>query len=173
LPIAGGSLLLGYLTLQRLAEVAIDRRHTPKLLARGAYEVGAKQYPVLVAFHTTWLLTLWGFGWNHTLRPGFVALFVLLQIGRLWVMRTLGERWTTRVIMTPWAAPVTSGLYRFLRHPNYLIVALELPCVSLALGLLWHAIVFGALNLVVTGRRARSEDEAFAELAASQKADQN
>lgn len=168
MPIANGSLLLGYLTLQRLAELVMDRRHTPKLLARGGYEVDAAQYRVLVAFHTTWLLTLWVFGWNQTLRPGFVVLFVFLQLGRLWVMRTLGDRWTTRVIMTPWAPRLTSGPYRFLRHPNYLIVAFELPCVSLALGLVWHALVFGALNVIVTGRRARAEDVAFTELAASQ-----
>jgi methyltransferase len=167
LPITNGLLLLVYLTLQRLAELVIAQRHTPKLLARGAYEVGAAHYPVMIALHTTWLLTLWALGWNHALGPAFVVLFVFLQIGRFWVMRTLGERWTTRIIMTPWASPVTSGPFRFVRHPNYLIVALELPCVSLALGLLWHALVFGTLNLIMTGWRISSEDAAFAQLAAS------
>jgi methyltransferase len=167
LPIANGLLLLIYLTLQRLLELVIAQRNTRKLLARGAYEVGAAHYPAMIAFHTTWLLTLWGFGWNHALRPEFVLVFVFLQIGRFWVMRTLGERWTTRVIMTPWAPPVTSGPFRFVRHPNYLIVVLELPCVSLALGLLWHALVFGALNLIMTWWRMGSEDAAFAQLAAS------
>lgn len=167
LPVANGLLLLVYVTLQRLLELAIAQRNTRKLLARGAYEVGAAHYPAMVALHTTWLLTLWGFGWNNTLRWEFVLLFVLLQIGRFWVMRTLGERWTTRIIMTPWASPVTSGPFRFVRHPNYLIVALELACVSLALGLLWHALVFGALNLIMTGWRIRSENAAFAQLAAS------
>lgn len=167
LPIASGVLLLVYLTLQRLAELAIARRNTRKLLARGAYEVCAAHYPVMIAFHATWLLSLWGFGWNHTLRPEFVLLFVLLQLGRFWVMRTLDERWTTRIIMTPWAPAVTSGPFHFVRHPNYLIVAFELPCVSLALGLLWHALVFGALNLIMTSWRMKSEDAAFAQLAAS------
>jgi isoprenylcysteine carboxyl methyltransferase (ICMT) family protein YpbQ len=82
-------------------------------------------------------------------KPAFVALFVFLQIGRFWGLRTLGARWTTRIIMTPWAPPVTSGSFRFVRHPNYLIVALELPCASLALALLWHALAFGALNLIM------------------------
>ncbi len=87
----------------------------------------------MIALHATWLVTLWLFGWNHPLVPAFVALFIVLQVGRFWVLGTLGERWTTRIIMTPWAAPVTSGPFRFVRHPNYLIVAFELPCVSLAL----------------------------------------
>ena len=115
----------------------------------------------MIAFHVAWLLSLWAFGWNQPLVPAFTVLLALLQIGRFWVMHALGERWTTRIIMTPWAPPVTSGPYRFLRHPNYFIVALELPCVSLALGLWWHALLFGALNLVVLRRRIAAEDAAF------------
>jgi methyltransferase len=157
-----GLLLLAYITLQRLVELVIARRNTRALLARGAYEAGAAHYPAMIALHATWLLTLWIFGWNHALVPAYLALFALLQIGRYWVLRTLGERWTTRIIMTPWAPPVTSGPFRFVRHPNYLIVAFELPTASLALGLLWHALVFGALNLAMIAWRIRSEDAAFA-----------
>jgi methyltransferase len=159
--ISGGWLLLAYVTLQRLVELVVAQRNTRNLLARGAYEVGAAHYPAMVALHATWLLTLWIFGWNRPLVPAFVAFFVLLQLGRFWVLRTLGERWTTRIIMTPWAPPVTSGPFRFVRHPNYLIVAFELPCVSLALGLLWHALLFGTLNLIMLAWRIRSEDAAF------------
>jgi methyltransferase len=167
LPITNDLLLLVYVTLQRLLELVIAHRNTRKLLARGAYEVGSAHYPAMVALHATWLLTLWCFGWNRSLVPAFVVLFVFLQIGRFWVLRTLGERWTTRIIMTPWLSPVTSGPFRFVRHPNYLIVALELPCVSLALALPWHAFVFGALNLIMIAWRIRSEDAAFGRLATS------
>jgi methyltransferase len=159
-----GLFLLTYVTLQRLVELIIAQRNTRALVARGAYEAGAAHYPVMVALHATWLLTLWIFGWNRTLMPGFVALVVVLQLGRFWVLRTLGARWTTRIIMTPWSQPVTSGPFRFVRHPNYLIVAFELPAISLALGLLWHALVFGALNLAMIAWRIRSEDAAFAQL---------
>ena len=159
-----GPLLLMYVTLQRLVELVIAQRNTRKLLARGAYEAGAAHYPVMIALHASWLLSLWALGWNRTLVPGFVALFVILQIGRFWVLRTLGERWTTRIIMTPWAAPVTAGPFRFVRHPNYLIVAFELPCISLALGLVWHALVFGVLNLLMIAWRIRSENAAYARM---------
>ncbi len=161
-PVANGALLLLYLTLQRLMELAVARRNTRRLLARGAYEVDASAYPIMVAFHAAWLVSLWALGWNRELIPAFVLLVGLLQAGRFWIMATLGERWTTRIIVTPWAPPLTTGPYRFVRHPNYLIVALELPCVSLALGLWWHALVFGALNLAMLRRRVRSEDAAFA-----------
>lgn len=161
------AILLVYVTLQRLVELAIAKRNTRLLLARGAYEVDAAQYRVMVALHAAWLLTLWWLGWSQSMTAQFAAFFVLLQIGRFWVLRTLGARWTTRIVMVPWAAPITSGPFRFVRHPNYLVVAFELPCVSLALGLVWHALIFGTLNLAMIAWRIRSEDAAFARLAAA------
>jgi len=162
LPLPSGALLLAFLTLQRLIESQIARRHTRALLARGAYECGADHYPIMVALHATWLCSLWYFGWNHGVAPLFLGLLVMLQFGRVWVLRTLGERWTTRIIIVPRAAPVRSGPFRFMRHPNYVIVAAELPCVSLALGLQWHALLFGTLNIAMLGWRIRAENAAFA-----------
>ncbi len=156
-----GLILLVYLTLARGVELVIAQRNTRRLLARGAYEFGRGHYPVMIALHASWLITLWAFGWNHALITAFVIPFVILQFGRYWILATLGERWTTRIIMTPWATPITSGPFRFVRHPNYLVVALELPCASLALGLVWHAWVFGALNLLMLAWRIRSENTAF------------
>jgi len=72
---ANGWLLLAYVTLQRLVELVIARRNTSKLLAAGAYEAGAAHYPVMIALHASWLLTLWAFGWNRALVPAFVLLF--------------------------------------------------------------------------------------------------
>ncbi len=157
-----GALLLAFLTVQRLVELRIARRHTRALLARGAYECGAGHYPVMVALHASWLCSLWFFGWNRGVAPAFLGVFVLMQCGRAWVLRTLGERWTTRIIIAPGAAPITSGPFRLLRHPNYAVVAIELPCVSLALGLGWHALLFGTLNLAMLGWRIRTENAAFA-----------
>jgi methyltransferase len=157
-----GLLFLAYLTLQRTVELIIARRNTAALFAKGAYEVGAGHYPAIVALHASWLATLWIFGWNHDLVAAPLVAFALLQAGRLWVLQTLGERWTTRIVIAPGAPPVTTGPYCFLRHPNYLIVALELPCASLALGLSWHAAIFGMLNLAMLAWRIRCEDAAFA-----------
>jgi methyltransferase len=157
-----GALLLAFLTLQRLSELIIASRNTKALLRAGAYERGAGHYPVMVAFHATWLATLWFFGWNHAASAPYVVVFAVLQAARLWVILTLGRRWTTRIIVLPGVPAVTSGPFRFVRHPNYLVVALEIPCVSLALGLAWHATLFGALNLALLWWRADAEDRAFA-----------
>ncbi len=158
----GALALLAFLTAQRGVELAIATRNTKRLLAAGGYEVGAGHYPVMVAMHATWLATLWWFGRGHALVAPFVVAFAVLQLGRVWVLATLGGRWTTRIIMLPNAPPVTSGPFRFVRHPNYLVVALELPCVSLALGLVWHAVLFGTLDLAMLWWRIRVENRAYA-----------
>lgn len=154
--------LLLFLSLQRLSELVIAKRNTQQLLLRGAYEVGASHYPVMVGLHGSWLASLWWFGHDRVLSIPFVVAFVVLQLGRAWVLSTLGRRWTTRIIIVPDERPITRGPFRFVRHPNYLIVAFELPCVSLALGLMWHALVFGVLNLLVLAWRTRCENRAFA-----------
>ncbi len=161
----GSLALLGFLTIQRAIELVIATRHTRALLARGAYEVGASHYPIMVAMHATWLASLWIFGFGRPLSLPFLAFFVVLQLGRVWVLATLGERWTTRIIVLPGAAPIVSGPFRFVRHPNYLVVALEIPCVPLALGLVWVALAFGAANLAMLAWRIRSENGAYAQLA--------
>ncbi len=161
----GSLALLAFLTIQRAIELAIATRHTRALLARGAYEVGASHYPVMVAMHAAWLATLWICGLGRPLSLPFLAFFVVLQLGRLWVLATLGERWTTRIIVLPGAAPIVKGPFRFVRHPNYLVVAFEIPCVPLALGLAWVAILFGAANLAMLAWRIRCENGAYARLA--------
>jgi methyltransferase len=157
---AGFALLL-FVTLQRAIELAIAARNTRSLLARGAYEVGADHYPSMIALHASWLITLWIFGFWHTIVSVFVPFFIVLQCARLWVLGTLGSRWTTRIIILPNAPRIATGPYRFCSHPNYLVVAFELPCVSLALGLPWHALVFGFLNLALLRVRIRAEDAAL------------
>ncbi len=161
----GSLALLGFLTIQRAIELVIATRHTRSLLARGAYEVGASHYPVMVAMHATWLASLWIFGLGRPLSLPFLAFFVVLQLGRVWVLATLGERWTTRIIVLPGAAPIVTGPFRFVRHPNYLVVAFEIPCVPLALGLTWVALVFGIANLAMLAWRIRCENGAYARLA--------
>ncbi len=157
-----GSALLAFVTLQRLVELVLARRNTARLVARGAVEHGAGHYPLMVALHAGWLLSLWWFGWARDASLAFVIAYALLQVARVWVLATLGERWTTRILLLPGVAPIVSGPFRFVRHPNYAVVALELPCVSLALGLVWHALLFGGLNLVMLRHRIQAEDAAYA-----------
>ncbi len=156
-----GLLVLALVTLQRAVELLLARRNTRRLKARGAVEVGADQYPAIVLLHLAWLLGLWGFGWNRPVQLPWLALFLVLQAGRAWVLMTLGERWTTRVLMLPNEPLVRRGPYRLIPHPNYLVVALEIPVLPLAFGLGRYALVFGLLNLALLALRIRVEGKAL------------
>lgn len=154
--------LLGFVTVQRLAELAWSRRNQARLKALGAIEAGAAHYPVMVALHALWIATLWALGWSRALIWPWAAAFLALQLGRVWVLATLKGRWTTRVWVVPGETLVRGGPYRWVAHPNYLVVALEVPCLPLALGLPWPALGFGLANLAVLAWRIRVEDRALA-----------
>jgi methyltransferase len=161
-------LVVGLVALERIAELIHSRRNTTALLARGGRESGAEHYPLFVLLHAAWLAALAVFARPDASPDWFwLAVFVLLQAARLWVIATLGPYWTTRIVTVPGASPVRSGPYRFLRHPNYLIVAIEIPALSLALGEPAVALLFGALNLALLGYRIRVEDAARAGLASA------
>src|SRR5258708_2210232 len=158
-------LILGLVTLQRLGELVLSRRNTDRLRARGAHEVAAGHYPLIVLLHTAWLVGLWYLVVWHTpdmaLSWPLLAVFAILQALRLWVIATLGSRWTTRIIVLPGAPLVTNGPYRFVAHPNYCIVAGEILVLPLVFGLVWYGIVFSVLNAVVLWIRIRAEEAAL------------
>ncbi|NQW12528.1 MAG: hypothetical protein HQ481_21900 [Alphaproteobacteria bacterium] len=160
-------LIIVLVALQRLGELVLARRNTARLLAAGAVEHGAGHYPVMVTLHLAWLAALLWLA-PGPVTWGWIAVFVVLQAARVWVIATLGPRWTTRIIAVPGASLVRSGPYRFLRHPNYVIVALEIPILPLALDLPWAALVFGVANLAVLAWRIRTEDAALSQTAVDQ-----
>jgi methyltransferase len=153
--------VLALVTLQRLAELALARRNTRRLLARGAVEVAPGHYPAIVALHAAWLSGLWLLALSRVPDPVLLAVFCLLQVGRGWVLASLGPYWTTRIIVVPGAPLVRSGPYRFVRHPNYLIVAGEILVLPLAFGLPLFAVVFSGLNALVLWVRIQAEDAAL------------
>ena len=158
---AAAILLLAFVTLQRLAELVWNRSNEVALRAKGAVEAGHGHYPVMVALHAAWLVALWLFGWDRPLVWLFVGLYALLQLGRIWVLATLGRRWTTRVFVIAGETLVARGPYRFVRHPNYVVVGLEFFILPLAFGLWPIAAIFGVANLALLAWRIRSEDEAL------------
>ena len=154
--------ILGFVTLQRLSELQLAKANTAKLLARGAHEVAPRHYPLIVAVHIGWLASLWLLAPGREIAWPLIGGFALLQLARLWVIRTLGERWTTRIIILPGAPLAAGGPFRFVRHPNYLIVAAEIALLPLAFGL-WHiALLFTLLNAAVLAIRIHAENAALA-----------
>ena len=149
------------MTLQRVGELWLSNRNTRRLLASGAREYGASHYPLIVAVHALWLIGLW---WRAPDRPidGFwLGLFVLIEIARIWVLATLGRRWTTRIIVLPNSPLVRRGPYRFVNHPNYLIVMGEIAVLPLVFGLWRIALIFTLLNAAIIAIRIREENRAL------------
>jgi methyltransferase len=156
-----GAILLLLVTLQRIGELWLSVRNTRRLLAQGAREHGRGHYPLIIAVHALWLGALW---WLAPLRPidGFwLAIFVLLQIGRVWVLATLGPRWTTRIIVLPDAPLVRRGPYRFVNHPNYVVVVGEIAVLPLVFSLWQVALIFTLLNAAVLWVRIGEESRAL------------
>jgi methyltransferase len=153
--------ILALVTLQRLGELLLSNRNTRRLLARGAHEVGAAHYPLIVAVHAAWLAALWWLAPGRGIDGFWLGLFVFLQVARIWVIATLGPRWTTRIIVAGDAPLVRRGPYRFLDHPNYLVVVGEIAALPLAFGLWRVAILFTLLNAAVLVIRIREENRAL------------
>ena len=153
--------ILALVTLQRIGELWLSNRNTRRLLAQGAHEVGAAHYPLIVAVHTLWLVALWWLAPGRPVDAFWLALFVLIEIGRIWVLTTLGPRWTTRIIVLPSAALVRRGPYRFVNHPNYLVVTGEIAVLPLVFGLWRVALIFSILNAAVLAIRVGAENRAL------------
>ena len=149
--------VLGLVTAQRVGELFLAEHNTRHLRAQGAIETGANHYIFIVLLHGAWLLGLWALAWDRPVNLALLAVFVVLQAARVWVIATLGARWTTRIITLPSAPLVTKGPYRFVSHPNYVVVALEIAVLPLAFGLVAYAIVFSLLNAAMMWVRIRSE----------------
>ena len=160
-----GFVLLALVALQRMAELLWARANTKRLLAEGGYEAGRGHYPFLVGLHGTWLLSLaTAVAVAPPLPlslPALVA-FLALQPLRLWVILSLGRRWTTRIIIKPEAPLSRAGPYRFLRHPNYLIVAAEIALLPLVFGQWPIALGFSVANAGLLAWRVAVEDRALA-----------
>jgi methyltransferase len=153
--------VVGLVALQRIGELIWGQRNTKRLRTRGAIEFGASHYPLIGALHASWLVVLIVFipadaqpDWS------MLAFYALLQPLRYWAIASLGDYWTTRVMVVPGATTVRRGPYRWLRHPNYLVVAVEIPLLPAAFGAGMIAAVFGVLNVAILTWRIRVEDAA-------------
>ncbi len=158
--------LLGLIGLQRLLELRRSALNRQSLLAQGAQEVGQGHYPWMVAMHSAFLpacaLEAWALSREWTSWGFLFCGILLLATGlRWWAITTLGERWTTRVMILSGSKRIRRGPYRYLNHPNYLAVILEMLAVPMILSNYWTASIFSALNAAVLGVRIRGENHAL------------
>lgn len=138
------------------------------MLAKGAYEVGASHYPYMILLHVSFfvclLIEVIYFKSTGALNYNLFVLFLLLQLLRVWCLVSLGPFWNTKIIILPGAEVVVKGPYSFMRHPNYLVVCLEIAVLPLMFQAFITAICFTILNLMILSIRIPIEEKALKEV---------
>ncbi len=157
---------MGVLLMERLLETVVARRNGSWIVARGGFECHRGFTRVLLGFHGLWFAAFFLEAFVRKAAPivhpaHIVFLLVLLQAGRYGCILSLGRFWNTRIFVLPGAAPVRRGLYRWFRHPNYLIVRVEIALYPTLFGCFATALVFGTANLWILQQRIRQEEESM------------
>lgn len=163
------SVVVALVGLSRLTELGVSRRNVAHMLLRGGREHAPEQMKWMTLLHVGWLVAMplevlffdRPFGWP--LAIGAAMVFLAGHALRTAAKRALGPYWTVRVVTVPNAPVVSGGIYRYLRHPNYAGVALELVALPLLHGAWLTALVASALNALVLSRRIRAEERALRE----------
>lgn len=154
--------VMTFVVTERLVELALARYNTKKLLAAGAYEAGARHYPLLVILHASWIGALIFFiPWDRQPSWVLVGIFGCLQILRIWIVASLGRFWTTRVITLENIPLQKKGPYRFCKHPNYCVVTGEIAILPLAFGAWPIALIWLVFNAFLLGHRIKIENAAL------------
>lgn len=157
----GNAIILALVTLQRAAELGLSKHNTRKLLAQGAREHSPGHYPLIVILHLAWLCSMWLLALVQPIDGFWLAIFVVVEIARIWVMASLGSHWTTRIIVLPGAPLVSRGPYRWISHPNYCVVTAEILVLPLVFGLWQIALIFTFLNALIISVRISEENRAL------------
>ena len=156
--------LLVYIVVQRLGELVLADRNTKRLLGEGGEEHGADHYQYFIFLHSSWIAVIALLvDPQHLINPAMLALFVGTQILRGWTLASIGRWWTTRIISAPHFDRVRRGPYKYISHPNYLVVILEIAIVPLMLGLPWVALLFSILNAILLRHRISVENRVLGE----------
>lgn len=159
--------IVGAIGLERLGELALSRRNAARTLRRGGMEFGRRHYPWMVGVHVAFLvacpLEVFALGrpWVPALAAAMAVVLVAALALRYWAIATLGERWSTRVVVVPGEPAITAGPYRFVRHPNYLAVILELVALPMLHTAWLTALLASAANAVLLRTRIVVEEAAL------------
>lgn len=158
--------LLLLLIVQRITEMFIAKRNEKWLLNRGGVEHGSEHYPYIVALHVMFLLSLL-LEVNILHKEVTVLWYILVpilaftQLIRYWAVMSLGSYWNTKIIIVPNDLVVLKGPYQYMRHPNYVVVAVEIFFIPLLYQAYFTAILFSVLNIVIMTIRIPAEEKAL------------
>lgn len=152
---------------QRFMELYIANKNEHWMRERGGFEVGNEHYKLFVFLHIIFFVFLMVEVNSMYLETGvtfniyFFFVFLLAQIGRIWCILSLGRFWNTKIIVIPKVILIKKGPYKYMKHPNYVIVLMELFVIPSMFGAYKTAIVFPVLHLILLSIRIPSEDRAL------------
>ena len=146
----------------------IAKRNEKWMISQGAFEAGASHYPYMVAMHVFFFIALitevlFFHRQLSAIWPILLGIFLAAQILRIWCLASLGKFWNTKIIVLPNAKVVKRGPYKWLRHPNYIIVATELLVLPLLFNAYFTAVLFSLLNVWMMTVRIPTEEKALKE----------
>jgi methyltransferase len=162
-------IFISVLIIQRLLELVIARRNEKWMKDQGAIEFGIEHYQFIVLMHSMFFVVLLFEKITFSrefiaLWPLFASVFVCAQLIRVWAISSLGRYWNTKIIVLPNVDVVRRGPYRFIKHPNYLVVSIEFLVVPLMFGAYLTACLFTILNILMLSIRIPAEERALQEL---------
>lgn len=155
------TLFITFIIVLRIVELIIARSNEKWMRAQGALEYGQAHYPFIVALHSLFFVSLiveYSLSDKQHLYPILILVYMLVVTLKFWVIGSLGKYWNTKILRIPNAVLVKKGLYKYIKHPNYVLVVVELLLIPLCFQLYVTAIVFGLLNALMLRVRIREEN---------------
>lgn len=156
------TLFILFIILLRLAELLHSKRNEKWLIAHSAVESGQNHYPYIIALHTLFMLSLlteFYYSPDASFNPLIFFIYLLLISFKTWVILSLGNFWNTKIYRIQDAPLVKTGPYKYLKHPNYLIVIGEIAIIPMTFHLYHTAILFTVLNAIMLCIRIRVENK--------------
>lgn len=160
---------IAILIIQRLSELILARRNEKYVRSLGAREYDAKGYKVIVLMHIAFFISLIAEyillgGALSTFWQPLITIFLLTQTLRYWAISSLGYYWNTKILVIPEGSAVNRGPYKYIKHPNYIAVVIEITVIPLLFSCYITAVIFTILNLIVLKRRIKIEEKALSTL---------
>jgi len=155
-------LFISFIILLRIAELILSRRNEIWLLQNGAIEYGQKHYPYIVALHVLFIVSLiieYSTTQTASLSLFFLVLYLLFVLFKALVISSLGKFWNTKIYHIPDFPLMKNGVYKYIKHPNYLIVIAEIAIIPLVFHLYYTAIAFTVLNAIILSVRIKEENK--------------
>jgi methyltransferase len=159
--------LVALLAVQRVAEMRLSKKNEARIAARGGQEHFPEHFRVMRLLHLAWFASMLSEVYLLK-RPFLPALSAtgafVMAVGqglRYAAIRLLGWRWSVRIFTIPGEQLIIEGVYRYIRHPNYLGVILEIAAMPLIHSAYLTALVFSLANGILLAVRIKKEEEAL------------